>query len=162
MLWYPHHQGRMAARLMVLAGFLFLSALHLIPVAANEIELQQDFYVPPNVDRNSITADYFTSTLLQKDPPIPPGSRISITLVNSTNFQALTGLGLANALVSFLPQGINAPHSHPRASETLWVQYGTLVVGFIDTTEKLFLKTLVAGDLFVFPEGLVHFQVNEP
>lgn len=151
----------MADRLMALVGVLFLSALYLISVAANEIELQQDFYVPPNVDRNSITADYFTSTLLAEDPPIPPGSRISITLVNSTNFQALTGLGLASALVSFLPEGINAPHSHPRASETLWVQYGTLVVGFIDTTEKLFLKTLVAGDLFIFPEGLVHFQVNE-
>ncbi|XP_075633891.1 germin-like protein 9-3 [Castanea sativa] len=36
----------------------------------------------------------------------------------------------------------------------------TLQVGFVDTTNKLFTQTLKAGDIFVFPKGLVHFQYN--
>ena len=35
---------------------------------------------------------------------------------------------------------------------------GTLQVGFVDTTNKLFTQTLQTGDMFVFPKGLVHFQ----
>ncbi|CAI0544192.1 unnamed protein product [Linum tenue] len=30
----------------------------------------------------------------------------------------------------------------------------------VDTTNKLFTRTLRAGDMFVFPKGLVHFQYN--
>ncbi|KAJ7001730.1 germin-like protein 9-3 [Populus alba x Populus x berolinensis] len=32
--------------------------------------------------------------------------------------------------------------------------------GFVDTTNKLFTKTLQAGDMFIVPKGLVHFQYN--
>ena len=35
---------------------------------------------------------------------------------------------------------------------------GTLQVGFVDTTNKLFTQTLPTGDIFVFPKGLVHFH----
>nr|GEY16629.1 germin-like protein 9-3 [Tanacetum cinerariifolium] len=37
---------------------------------------------------------------------------------------------------------------------------GSLEVGFVDTTNKLFTQTLQEGDIFVFPKGLVHFQFN--
>ena len=37
---------------------------------------------------------------------------------------------------------------------------GTLQVGFVYTTNKLFNQTLQTGDIFVFPKGLVHFQYN--
>ena len=30
----------------------------------------------------------------------------------------------------------------------------------MDTTNKLFTQSLQAGDMFVFPKGLVHFQHN--
>lgn len=30
----------------------------------------------------------------------------------------------------------------------------------MDTTNKLFTRSLQAGDMFVFPKGLVHFQYN--
>ncbi|KAL7202243.1 hypothetical protein ACSBR1_033838 [Camellia fascicularis] len=32
--------------------------------------------------------------------------------------------------------------------------------GFVDTTNKLFTQTIQAGDTFVFPKGLTHFQYN--
>ncbi|CAM6108259.1 unnamed protein product [Calypogeia fissa] len=50
--------------------------------------------------------------------------------------------------------------THPHGTDLLYVVEGILDVGFIDTTNKLFTKTLQAGDLFVFPEGLVHYQIN--
>nr|CAD1833777.1 unnamed protein product [Ananas comosus var. bracteatus] len=59
------------------------------------------------------------------------------------------------------PQGgLNPPHTHPRATEIVFVLEGTLDVGFITTANKFVAKTISAGDVFVFPRGLVHFQKN--
>lgn len=55
---------------------------------------------------------------------------------------------------------INPPHTHPRSAELLLVAGGSLQVGFVDTTNKLFTQNLQAGDMFIFPKGLVHFQHN--
>nr|CAD1833752.1 unnamed protein product [Ananas comosus var. bracteatus] len=52
-----------------------------------------------------------------------------------------------------------SPHS-PRATEIVFVLEGTLDVGFITTANKFVAKTISAGDVFVFPRGLVHFQKN--
>ncbi|KAF5806002.1 putative germin, rmlC-like cupin domain superfamily, rmlC-like jelly roll [Helianthus annuus] len=49
---------------------------------------------------------------------------------------------------------------HPRASELLYVLMGSLDVGFLGTTNKLFTQKLQEGDILVFPKGLVHFQFN--
>ncbi|CAD6238802.1 unnamed protein product [Miscanthus lutarioriparius] len=54
----------------------------------------------------------------------------------------------------------NPPHTHPRATEIIFVLEGTLEVGFITTANMLFTKSLTMGDVFVFPRGLVHFQQN--
>ncbi|CAI0433791.1 unnamed protein product [Linum tenue] len=58
--------------------------------------------------------------------------------------------------------GLNPPHHHPRASEIFYLIKGTLYVGFItaNPTHRLFAKILTAGDVFVFPLGLIHFQWN--
>ncbi|KAF3943782.1 hypothetical protein CMV_029692 [Castanea mollissima] len=45
-------------------------------------------------------------------------------------------------------------------TELLFLLDGSLQVGFDDTTNKLFTQTLQAGDMFVFPKGLVHYQYN--
>ncbi|MER8077783.1 cupin domain-containing protein, partial [Acinetobacter pittii] len=49
---------------------------------------------------------------------------------------------------------------HPRSAELLFLVAGSLEVGFIDTTNKLYNQTLQVGDMFIFPKGLVHFQYN--
>ena len=64
------------------------------------------------------------------------------------------------ARIDFAPWGVNPPHTHPRATEIIFVLEGTLEVGFITTDNKLFVKTVTKGDVFVFPRGLVHFQQN--
>ena len=89
----------------------------------------------------------------------------SVKAVNSGNFKALNTLGISLARIDFAPYGQNPPHTHPRASEVLTMLEGTLYVGFVTSNlqpsgNKLFAKTLYPGDVFVFPQGLIHFQFN--
>jgi quercetin dioxygenase-like cupin family protein len=75
------------------------------------------------------------------------------------------GISLDGRSVSFAvlecPAGtINPPHTHPHSAELLFVVDGSLEVGFIDSTNKLYTQRLQLGDMFVFPKGLVHYQSN--
>ncbi|KAL8494347.1 hypothetical protein ACS0TY_025237 [Phlomoides rotata] len=108
----------------------------------------QDFCVAVN-DSN---AAVFVNGKICKDPKMLPG---------------LNTLGVSLVRIDYAPYGLNPPHTHPRATEILVVVEGTLYVGFVtsnpaDATQKnkLFTKTVYPGDVFVFPEGLIHFQFN--
>ncbi|KAK9137246.1 hypothetical protein Sjap_007840 [Stephania japonica] len=50
--------------------------------------------------------------------------------------------------------------SHPAGNEVLTVLQGTICAGFVDTANKVYLKTLKKGDVMICPIGLLHFQVN--
>nr|CAD1836541.1 unnamed protein product [Ananas comosus var. bracteatus] len=71
-------------------------------------------------------------------------------------------MGISLARVDFAPYGLNPPHIHPRGTEILTVLEGSLYVGFVTSNpeNKLFAKVLSKGDVFVFPQGLIHFQFN--
>jgi uncharacterized RmlC-like cupin family protein len=69
-------------------------------------------------------------------------------------------MGLSAARFDYVAGGVNPPHVHARASELLYLSQGTLFVGFIGTDDKLYSTTIYAGDLFIFPQGLIHFQIN--
>ncbi|XP_059443729.1 germin-like protein subfamily T member 2 [Corylus avellana] len=86
------------------------------------------------------------------------GSRV--TAANVLSFPGLNTLGSSINRVDFAPGGINPPHSHPRASETGVVISGQLLVGFVTTGNVYFSKVISAGQIFVIPRGLVHFQKN--
>uniref|UniRef100_A0A2N9FGH0 Germin-like protein n=1 Tax=Fagus sylvatica TaxID=28930 RepID=A0A2N9FGH0_FAGSY len=81
--------------------------------------------------------------------------------INNTDSAGLNTQGLSLSRVDYAPYGLNPPHTHPRATEILLVVEGTLYAGF-DTSDpnKLFTKVLNKGDVFVFPMGLIHFQMN--
>jgi quercetin dioxygenase-like cupin family protein len=75
------------------------------------------------------------------------------------NYPALNTLGLALARIDYAKGGgLVPPHTHPRASEVLYVVRGTLYVGFIDTNDKLYSAVSHKGDVSLFPKGLLHFQ----
>lgn len=86
----------------------------------------------------------------------------NVTAVNVAQLPGLNTLGISMARIDFAPQGINPPHTHPRATEVLVVISGSLEVGFVtsNTDNRLLTKVLEVGDVFVFPEGLIHFQRN--
>ncbi|KAI3858187.1 hypothetical protein MKW92_028032 [Papaver armeniacum] len=85
-----------------------------------------------------------------------------VTQANVAQIAGLNTLGISMARIDYAPKGLNPPHTHPRATEILVVLEGTLHVGFVTSNpdNKLFTKVLYKGDVFVFPEGLIHFQVN--
>lgn len=118
-------------------------------------------------DPNMVVAeDFFFSGLNNVgNTSNPVGSKV--TPVNVNQIPGLNTLGVSLVRIDYAPQGLNPPHTHPRATEILVVIEGTLYVGFVtsnpaDPTKKnkLFTKTLYPGDVFVFPEGLIHFQFN--
>ncbi|KAF3437132.1 hypothetical protein FNV43_RR19885 [Rhamnella rubrinervis] len=84
----------------------------------------------------------------------------AVTLGNVLEFPGLNTLGISMNRVDFAPGGINPPHSHPRATESGVVIEGNLLVGFVTTNNVYYYKILSAGQMFVIPRGLVHFQKN--
>ncbi|GAB4832816.1 hypothetical protein Ancab_006833 [Ancistrocladus abbreviatus] len=89
----------------------------------------------------------------------------NVTLVSAANLPGLNSLGISMARIDFAPYGLNPPHTHPRGTEVLTVIEGTLYVGFVTSNlpnggNRLFTKVLYQGDVFVFPQGLIHFQFN--
>ncbi|KAL6213439.1 hypothetical protein ACLB2K_012886 [Fragaria x ananassa] len=65
------------------------------------------------------------------------------------------------ARVDMAPGGVIPLHIHPGANEVLFVAEGTLVAGFISSDgNTVYLKTIKKGDIMVFPQGLLHFQVD--
>ncbi|KAL9227307.1 hypothetical protein vseg_003010 [Gypsophila vaccaria] len=101
------------------------------------------------------------------DVPRSTNNRLgsNVTLITATQLPGLNTLGIAIARVDYAPFGLNPPHTHPRATELFTVMEGTLYVGFVTSNmpnggNKLFSKVLEKGDVFAFPQGLIHFQFN--
>ncbi|KAG0631012.1 hypothetical protein M758_1G220600 [Ceratodon purpureus] len=78
----------------------------------------------------------------------------------SVNYPALNTQSLSLAKFNYAKGGLVPPHMHARASEVITVMKGEVYVGFVDTAGKLFAAKLKTGDFFLFPVGLVHFQLN--
>ncbi|CAJ2663410.1 unnamed protein product [Trifolium pratense] len=81
------------------------------------------------------------------------------TTVSVKNLPGLNGLGISAGRVDIGINGTIPMHTHPDATELLIVSQGQITAGFITPT-KLIVKNLNPGDVFVFPQGLLHFQVN--
>ncbi|KAI5079224.1 hypothetical protein GOP47_0006895 [Adiantum capillus-veneris] len=106
------------------------------------------------------TVDDFSSTVISKSGNISSKLGALVTLANVAKFPGLNTFGVSMARIDYAVGGLNPPHIHPRASELLFLEKGSLYVGFVTTENKLFAKTIVQGDLFLFPKGLIHFQLN--
>ncbi|KAG0585632.1 hypothetical protein M758_2G026000 [Ceratodon purpureus] len=85
---------------------------------------------------------------------------VAIVPILVAQLPSLNGLNLGLARHDFNIGGVVVPHLHPRAAEVLMVMQGSLYVGFVNSTNHLFATTITAGDLFVIPKGLIHFQMN--
>ncbi|XBI23441.1 hypothetical protein VPH35_048692 [Triticum aestivum] len=104
----------------------------------------------------------FMNGFLCKHPSTILASDFKTSLLNHAGKlnNMVRSLGMSMARTDTGPYGVVLPHSHPRASEMMFVHGGNVLVGFFDTTGKLFQKRLCEGDVFIFPRGLVHFIMN--
>lgn len=78
----------------------------------------------------------------------------------AAQFPGVNGLGISIARLDLAAGGVIPMHTHPAASELLLVVQGTITAGFISTANKVYVQTLKKGDIMVFPQGLLHFQIN--
>ncbi|KAG6412906.1 hypothetical protein SASPL_125601 [Salvia splendens] len=142
-----------------------------LPTLSSDPDPLQDFCIadlqspisitgfPCKPTSNVTSNDFFFDGLAKEgDTNSPFGS--SVLQGNVLAFPALNTLGLSMNRVDIAPGGLNPPHSHPRATETGVVIQGKLLVGLISTSNVFYAKNLTAGEMFVIPRGLVHFQKN--
>ncbi|KAF4368931.1 hypothetical protein F8388_021543 [Cannabis sativa] len=85
----------------------------------------------------------------------------AVTPAFVAQFPGLNGLGLSMARLDLAPKGVIPFHTHPAASEILVVLRGAITAGFVSSSANtVYVKTLRKGDIMVFPQGLLHFQLN--
>ncbi|KAF6989312.1 hypothetical protein CFC21_006651 [Triticum aestivum] len=148
---------------LVLVVVALVTAPH--AMVAGDPDILTDFVVPDNfygIAPMNITGDFFTYTGFRAtmNMTMPGAQNFTVTKASMTEFPALNGQSVSYAMLKFPSESINPPHTHPRAAELLLVLHGALSVGFVDTAGKLYTQDLAAGDMFIFPKGLVHYQSN--
>lgn len=114
--------------------------------------------LPCNNPANTAAHNFKTMELTKAGSRDNFGS--STNIVTASKFPGLNTLGLSIGRIDIEVDGIVNLHNHPRATEMIFVKEGVLEAGFLDTQNKVFQKSLKAGDVFVIPKGLFHFFLN--
>ena len=140
--------------LLIIISFAFLQV-----TMAGDPDIIPDFILPANASQG-VDGSFFTFTGLRTLFGAEPPSTLKVSKVSLAEFPALVGQSVGYAVLQYPSGTTNPPHTHPRSAELLFLVDGTLEVGFVDTTNKLYTQSLKTGDIFVFPKGLVHFQYN--
>ncbi|MED6147569.1 Germin-like protein subfamily 2 member 4 [Stylosanthes scabra] len=109
---------------------------------------------------SNVTASDFFFSGIAKPAVINNTVGSQVTTANVEKIPGLNTLGVSLARIDYKPGGLNPPHTHPRATEVIFVLDGELDVAFITTSNKLISKKIKKGEVFVFPIGLVHYQKN--
>ncbi|XP_048225879.1 germin-like protein subfamily 1 member 16 [Ricinus communis] len=112
---------------------------------------------------DNVTADDFFYSGLNVRSNTSNQLGVNVTIVTADVMPELNTNGITLARIDYAANGgLNPPHTHPRAAEILMVLDGTVYAGFVTSNpdHRLFNKILKPGDVFVFPFGMVHFQLN--
>ncbi|KMS96209.1 hypothetical protein BVRB_001190 [Beta vulgaris subsp. vulgaris] len=107
----------------------------------------------------TITTDDFVYTGFRGEKATTNIFRNNVTLASASAYPALNGLGISMGRLEFGVGGVIPLHSH-RTSEVIIVIRGTIIAGFIDTNNRAYYKRLKVGDVMIFPQAMLHFQVN--
>ncbi|KAK1384835.1 Cupin type-1 domain-containing protein [Heracleum sosnowskyi] len=114
------------------------------------------------LDPKLVKAEHFSVSGLHLDCSTSNSLGTCVHRITVAELPGLNTLGLSNVRVNYAQNGVVPPHIHPRATEILTVLKGRLRVGFVtgNPENRLITKVLGEGDVFVFPQGLAHFQQN--
>ncbi|XP_016511639.1 germin-like protein subfamily 1 member 7 isoform X2 [Nicotiana tabacum] len=111
-------------------------------------------------------ADDFFFSGLNVSGNAMPNSGFAANVVDVNTMPGLNTLGISIIRVDFEPGVLVPLHTHPRATELITILDGTFYAGFLAPDaanvfkSRLFSKILNPGDVFVIPQGLIHFQYN--
>nr|GEZ67247.1 putative germin-like protein 2-1 [Tanacetum cinerariifolium] len=98
-------------------------------------------------DPKDVKAEDFLFRGLQRMGNTSNAVGSNVTAVTVNQLAGLNTFGISMARIDFAPWGLNAPHTHPRATEILTVIEGTLLVVFVtsNTENRLITKVLQKG-----------------
>ncbi|KAK8529490.1 hypothetical protein V6N12_060271 [Hibiscus sabdariffa] len=102
------------------------------------------------------SSNFTTSALAEPGDTKANQFGFGVTLTTLANLPGMNTM----ARVDIAGNGLVPPHSHPRASVVTICLQGVILVGFVDTSNRLLTQRLKPGDSFVFPRGLIHFLYN--
>ncbi|CAL4918519.1 unnamed protein product [Urochloa decumbens] len=105
----------------------------------------------------------FSTKIASGGDPLANPNGSNVTELDVNEWPGLNTLGVSMNRVDFAPGGTNPPHVHPRGTEVGMVTRGELLVGIIGTLDsgnRYYSKVVRAGETFVIPRGLMHFQFN--
>ncbi|CAN0838281.1 Germin-like protein 8-14 [Linum grandiflorum] len=148
-----------------------MNAINLIPILvlllvvtiSSTTALVQDFCVGdlksadtpsgyPCKPATSVTEDDFVYSGLASPGNTTNIIKAAVTPGFVSQFPGVNGLGLSIARLDLAVEGVIPLHTHPAASEVLFV--------LSSGANKVYFKSLQKGDAMVFPQGLLHFQFN--
>ncbi|CAN4080631.1 unnamed protein product [Withania somnifera] len=158
---------------------LAITAFFSSPAYANDNNALQDICVAVRDSKDAVfvngktcknpklaKVDDFFFSGLNVSKNVFPKFGIAATFVGVNEMPGLNTLGISIIRVDVEPGHLFPFHTHPRASSLITILEGTLHVGFLVPDDvnffksRLFSKILYPGDVFVFPEGLIHFLYN--
>nr|ABK22930.1 unknown [Picea sitchensis] len=155
----------MAASMVSLLVIVLLGTFALEPTFAQDFcvadlssELTPSGY--PCKPASSLNSDSFVFTGLETAGNVSNNIGAAVTPAFSAQFPAVNGLGVSIARLDIAPNGVIPLHIHPGGNEILLVVKGVINAGFISSSNVVYSKTLNVGDLMVFPQGLLHYQIN--
>ncbi|CAN6179949.1 unnamed protein product [Urochloa humidicola] len=141
------------------------AAIYQLPrsARAGDPDILTDFVLPQGADPAQINGTFFTYSRLISGLTGNLTANFTISKATAAEFSALMGQSVSFAALVYGPGTVNPPHIHPRASELLVVVQGPLQVGLVDAARNgtVYTAALETGDAFVFPKGMVHWQVND-
>ncbi|RRT84240.1 hypothetical protein B296_00006286 [Ensete ventricosum] len=114
----------------------------------------------PCKDASSVTTNDFVFKGLGKAGNTSNIIKAAVTPAFVGQFPGVNGLGISAARLDLAPGGVVPLHTHPGGSELLVVTQGMILAGFISSANGVYYTTLRKGDTMVFPQGLLHFQIN--
>lgn len=154
---------------MIIMIFVIFVHAEILLLASSDPDQLQDFCIPHNNSSpSSSSLPCKNSTLVDVEDFIFSGIKnpgkfkngFAGVSVTSDVFPGLNTLGMSFVRADFDVGAINAPHYHPRATETAFLLKGKMYSGFVDSQNRVFAKVIKEGEVMVFPKGLVHFQMN--
>ncbi|XP_078432891.1 germin-like protein subfamily 3 member 3 [Wolffia australiana] len=115
----------------------------------------------PCKKESALTVDDFVFSGLSTAGNTTNIIKAAVTPGFDAQYPAVNGLGISVARLDLAIGGVIPLHVHPNGNELLVVTAGSIVAGFISSGNSVYYKTLNEGDAMVFPQGLLHFQLND-
>ncbi|XP_077230753.1 auxin-binding protein ABP19a-like [Tasmannia lanceolata] len=140
--------------------FSFFSFAHGADFCVADLKAQETPVGFPCKSPSTLTVDDFTYSGLVTAGNLSNIIKAAVTPAFTPQFPGVNGLGISIARLDLAVGGVIPLHTHPAASELIVVTQGFITAGFISSANTVYIKTLKKGEIMVFPQGLLHFQVN--